>query len=83
MMTQVNSNQIEPGEIPSELTYIPVPYVALLGLNASVNEIHANIWNCFTQNRQSDRSPLYFKLLSDKHQFLPAKTKVFNYSLAK
>jgi hypothetical protein len=60
----------------TELQYTPVPYIALIGLNASSNVIHTNIWNTFTQNRQSDRCPLYFKLITDKYLFLPSKQKV-------
>ncbi len=80
-MSEMSINMItkiqEWDEMPAELQYIPVPYIALLGLNATNNAIHAIIWNSFTVNRQSDRSPLYFKLLSDKHEFKPTKQKVF------
>lgn len=64
------------GDIPKELTYNPVPYVAFVGLNAGHNEIHAHIWNAFTVNRQTDRCPLYFKLIGEKYHFIPSKAKV-------
>lgn len=66
----------EPGDVPIVLTYTPVPYVALLGLNATVNELHLSIWNHFTQNRAPDRPPIYFKLHPEKTLFPPQKEKV-------
>lgn len=67
---------MDAGDLPAELTYSPVPLVALFGLNAAQDEIHAALWAGFTLNRQYDRLPLYFKLLSDTHTFPIAKPKV-------
>ncbi|KAI1292169.1 Trafficking protein particle complex subunit 11 [Halotydeus destructor] len=68
----------EPGELPFELTYTPVPLVAITGLNAQDTR-HALIWNTFTVNRQPDRIPLYFKLVSDAHDFSAQKPKKTSY----
>lgn len=68
----VNKNFLEPGEVPPELTYSPVPLVALFNLNAVTDQTHASIWSGFTSNRGPDRVPIYFKLWSSD-QILPAK----------
>ncbi|XP_054155217.1 trafficking protein particle complex subunit 11-like isoform X2 [Oppia nitens] len=64
---------------PEELQYTPVPYISLVGLSAQTNAIHALIWNSFTVNRGSDRSPLYFKQITDNYTFIASKPKKSSY----
>lgn len=70
------SSSYAAGDLPPELTYSPVPLIALFGLNPSQSTEHASVWEGFTANRQPDRIPIYYKYCSDA-DFLPApKVKV-------
>ena len=63
-------------ELPEEITYTPVPYIALVGLDVINNANHTHIWNTFAINRGSDRPLLYYKLIPDGYKFPPSKAKV-------
>lgn len=76
MTAKLTTSESSDSLLPNELQYIPVPFIGLIGLNATNNAIHALIWNAFTVNRQSDRPPLYFKLFGDKYSFMSSKQKV-------
>lgn len=62
-------------ELPKEVTFPPVPYIALIGLDAASNTYHNQVWNTFAINRAVDRPPLYYKLIPIDHSFIPAKVK--------
>lgn len=64
-------------ELPEEVTFTPVPYVAFIGLGEKNNDIHCHIWNTFAINRSSDRPLLYYKQISVTDKFPLAKERVF------
>lgn len=64
------------GEVPEELKTRPKAFVAFIGLEPQANNIHAAIWDAFSNNRGPDRSPLNFVILPDKHVFPKPKPKV-------
>lgn len=74
-----NKTFLEPGEIPAELTYSPVPLVALFNLNAVNDATHSSIWSGFTSNRAPDRVPIYFKLWTSDQILPQKKAKNINY----
>lgn len=63
------------GEVPEELKTRPKAFVAFIGLEPQANNIHAAIWDAFSNNRGPDRSPLNFVILPDKHVFPKPKPK--------
>ena len=63
-------------DFPVELTYTPIPFIYLVGLDVTNNTTHASVWNTFTTNRQQDRVLLYFKLGEESLGFPLAKPKV-------
>lgn len=75
----VNCDQLEPGYLPPELTYTPVPLVAFFGLDPTKDETHSLIWSGFTADRTSERVPVYFKLWDGEQVLTPPKPKVCKY----
>lgn len=51
-------------DFPAEIRCQPQPLVAFINLNVAGNVIHKNIWEMFTNNRNTDRVPMEFLLLS-------------------
>ncbi|KAL3206104.1 hypothetical protein MRX96_040414 [Rhipicephalus microplus] len=70
------------GEVPEELKTRPKAFVAFIGLEPQANNIHAAIWDAFSNNRGPDRSPLNFVILPDKHVFPKPKPKHPSYECA-
>ena len=63
------------GDLPAELTYSPVPLIALFGLRPDSEADHATVWTAFTANRQPDRLPMYYKFCSDADFLTQPKAK--------
>lgn len=66
---------LEIGEVPEELKSRPKAFVAFIGLDPQGNNIHAAIWDAFSNNRGPDRAPLNFVILHEKHVFPKPKPK--------
>lgn len=77
MIEPSSSSSTTMNDLPKEVTYTPVPYIGLVGLDPSKNSIHAAIWNTLAINRTSERLPLYYKLIADNYEFAAFKSKVF------
>lgn len=67
------------GEVPEELKSRPKAFVAFIGLEPQSNNIHAAIWDAFSNNRGPDRAPLNFIMLPEKHVFPKPKPKHLSY----
>ena len=76
-MDALTNHQVQDShDFPVELTYTPIPFIYLVGLNVTDKTIHTSVWNTFTTNRQQDRVLLYFKLGEENLAFPVAKPKV-------
>uniref|UniRef100_A0A1E1XLT0 Trafficking protein particle complex subunit 11 n=1 Tax=Amblyomma sculptum TaxID=1581419 RepID=A0A1E1XLT0_AMBSC len=66
---------LEIGEVPDELKSRPKAFVAFIGLDPQGSNIHAAIWDAFSNNRGPDRAPLNLVMLPEKHVFPKPKPK--------
>jgi hypothetical protein len=66
-------------DLPAELSYSPVPLVALFGLQPAAIPDHAAVWEGFTANRLPDRVPMYYKFCTDAEILTPPKVKVITH----
>ena len=73
--------EITMNEFPKEITFLPAPYIGLIGLDAANNTIHNVIWNTFAINRTADRPQLYYKLIPIAHSFPVVKEKVSKFPI--
>ena len=60
-------------ELPSELLAIPVPPVALIGLNAMSS--HAALWRALSEGGGQSNRPLRWLLIDDPGNDLPKSPK--------
>ncbi|EFA10428.2 Trafficking protein particle complex subunit 11-like Protein [Tribolium castaneum] len=66
-------------DLPPELCAKPLALVGVSGLDTLNNAVHKSIWETFSNNRRADRSPVFFKLISNAHEFPVIKPKRNSY----
>lgn len=66
-------------DLPQELCVKPLALVGISGLDTLNNAIHKAIWETFSSNRRVERAPVFFKLISNAHEFPVCKPKRNSY----
>jgi hypothetical protein len=75
MQTNIQNNS----ELPPELCVKPLALVGVSGLDTLNNAVHKSIWETFSNNKRTDRSPVLFKLIGNAHEFPVIKPKRNSY----
>lgn len=73
------AEEFDPYGLPQEVSAHPSALIGMMGLDVKNKATHKAVWEAFVMNRRTDRTPLYFRLLSIDFQMPPMKPKRQSY----